>query len=153
MNTSVSRLSLKYFCSLSGLNSAFDVIWLNYLGRLHILSDGFRYNTYLRKNSWKHCTCKSCESYFLFAILPCRYRMYAVIFENKSACLVRRINSTSKSGIVDTFFHNICTGKSFSEELVLASTNPQCDDRLFIELRVQYVKFPSSEHVENMCCT
>ena len=32
------------------------------------------------------------------------------------------------------------TGKSFSEALILASTNPQCDKRLFIELQVQYMK-------------
>ena len=30
-----------------------------------------------------------------------------------------------------------CTGKSFSEALILASTNPQYDKRLFIELQVQ----------------
>ena len=45
------------------------------------------------------------------------------------------------------------TGKYLSEALILASTNPQYDDRLFIELRVQYMKVPSSEHVENMLCT
>ena len=37
----------------------------------------------------------------------------------------------------------ICTGKSFSEVLILASTNPQYDKRLFI---VQYMKITSSEH-------
>ena len=42
------------------------------------------------------------------------------------------------------------TGKSFSEALILVSTNPQYDLRLFIELRVQYMKIPSSEHVEKM---
>ena len=30
------------------------------------------------------------------------------------------------------------TGKSFSEALIFASTNPQYDDRLFIELQLQY---------------
>ena len=45
------------------------------------------------------------------------------------------------------------TGKSFSEALILVSTNPQYDKRLFIELQVQYMKIPSSEHVENMLCT
>ena len=35
----------------------------------------------------------------------------------------------------------------------LSWTNPQYDKRLFIELRVQYMKIPSSEHVENMSCT
>ena len=39
------------------------------------------------------------------------------------------------------------TGKSFSEALILASTNPQYDRRLLIELRVQYMKITSSEHV------
>ena len=32
------------------------------------------------------------------------------------------------------------TGKSLSEELILASTNPQYDNRLFIELQVQNKK-------------
>ena len=31
------------------------------------------------------------------------------------------------------------TGKSFSEALSLASTNPQYEDRLCIDLRVQYM--------------
>ena len=47
----------------------------------------------------------------------------------------------------------ICTGKFLLEALIFASTNPQYDDRLFIELQVQYVKIPSSEHGENMLCT
>ena len=42
------------------------------------------------------------------------------------------------------------TGKPFSKALTLVSTNPQYDKRLFIELQVQYIKIPSSEHVENM---
>ena len=45
------------------------------------------------------------------------------------------------------------TGKSLSEALIFASTNPQNDDGLFVELQVQYMKIPSSEHGENMLCT
>ena len=45
------------------------------------------------------------------------------------------------------------TGKSLSEALIFASTNPQYDDILFIELQVQYMKISSSEHGENMLCT
>ena len=45
------------------------------------------------------------------------------------------------------------TGKSMSEALIFASTNPQYDNRLFIELPVQYMKIPSSEHGENMMRT
>ena len=32
------------------------------------------------------------------------------------------------------------TGKSFSEALIVASTNPQYDKRLFIELQIHYIK-------------
>ena len=39
-------------------------------------------------------------------------------------------------------------GKSLSESRIFASTKPQYDDRLVIELQVQYVKFPSSEHIQ-----
>ena len=38
------------------------------------------------------------------------------------------------------------TSKSLSEALIFASTNPLSDDRLFIELRVQYMKIASPEH-------
>ena len=43
------------------------------------------------------------------------------------------------------------TGKSLSEALIFASTNPQYDDRLFIELQVQYMKIPSS-NLGRTCC-
>ena len=53
----------------------------------------------------------------------------------------------------ETEAEKIFTGKFLSEALIFASTNPQYDDRLFIELQVQYLKTPSSEHGENMLCT
>ena len=37
------------------------------------------------------------------------------------------------------------TGKSLSEALIFASTIPQYDERLFIELQVQYMKIPTSK--------
>ena len=46
-----------------------------------------------------------------------------------------------------------CTSKSLSEAFILTSTNPQYDNRLFIDLPVQYVKTTSSENGENMLCT
>jgi len=51
-----------------------------------------------------------------------------------------------------------CTGKSLSEAPFFASTNPQYDNRLFIELQVQYMKIESSEHsfgfdIQNNLCT
>ena len=45
------------------------------------------------------------------------------------------------------------TGKSFSDVLILASTNPQYDKRLSIDLPVQYIKIPNLEHGENMLLT
>ena len=38
-----------------------------------------------------------------------------------------------------------------TEALILTSTNPQYDDRLFIELQVQYMKIPSS-NLGRTCC-
>ena len=43
------------------------------------------------------------------------------------------------------------TGKSLSEAPIFASTNPQYDDRLFIELQFQYMKIPSS-NLWRTCC-
>ena len=48
-----------------------------------------------------------------------------------------------------------CTGISLSGALIFASTNPQYDDRLFIELQVKYMKIPSQtwgEHVVYRNC-
>ena len=46
-----------------------------------------------------------------------------------------------------------CTGKSLSEALIFASTNPQYDDRLFIELQGQYMKIPSwGDHIVYRNC-
>ena len=44
------------------------------------------------------------------------------------------------------------TGKSFSEAVILASTNPQYDERLFINLPVHYMKTTSSEHAVYIIC-
>ena len=44
-------------------------------------------------------------------------------------------------------FLPLCTGKFLSEALIFASTNPQYDDKLFIE----YMKIPSS-NLGRTCC-
>ena len=57
--------------------------------------------------------------------------------------------------ILLTDYHDLYynrTGKSFSEALILASTNPQYEKKLSIDLPVQYMKTISSEHGENMLC-
>ena len=46
----------------------------------------------------------------------------------------------------------IGTGKSLLEDLILASTNPQYDKRLFVDLPVLYMKMTSSEHVVYITC-
>ena len=66
------------------------------------------------------------------------------------------LSSTSRSTFSRksaTYTASTFTGKSLSEAPFFASTNPQYDDRLFIELQVQYKKIPSSEHGEKMLCT
>ena len=55
------------------------------------------------------------------------------------------------SNDVTNLWNWICTGKYLSEALIFASTNPQYDDRLFIELQVQYMKIPSS-NLGRTCC-
>ena len=59
---------------------------------------------------------------------------------------MKRVEAMDKCFCVDIS----CTGKSLSDALIFASTNPQYDDILFIELQVQYVKIPSSEHGDNI---
>jgi hypothetical protein len=45
------------------------------------------------------------------------------------------------------------TGKSLSESLIYSSINPQYDNRLFNDFRVQYKKITRVEHVKNMLFT
>ena len=53
------------------------------------------------------------------------------------------------------FWHNkwnsqgTCTGKSLSEVLIYLSINPQHDNKLFNDLRVQYKKIPRAERIKN----
>ena len=55
---------------------------------------------------------------------------------------------------MDSRIGELLTGKSFSEVLIFASTNPQYDDKLFIELQVQYLHEKSKlKPGENMLCT
>ena len=42
------------------------------------------------------------------------------------------------------------TGKSMSVDVIFESTKPKYDIILFIELPVQYMEIPSSEHEENI---
>ena len=44
------------------------------------------------------------------------------------------------------------TGNSLLDALILVSTNPQYDKILFIDLPVQYMKTPPSEHVVYINC-
>ena len=95
--------------------------------------------------------------------IPCF--VFVVICEtwnsSKFVCVSNlTINNENNAWFInwDTFtlvyFHKYVrsTGKSLSEALILASTNPQYNNRLFIELKVQYMKIPSSEHVVYKNC-
>ena len=52
----------------------------------------------------------------------------------------RTIEDQSFEFEMASHFATLYTGKSLSEALIFASTNPQYDNRLFIELQVQYMK-------------
>ena len=54
---------------------------------------------------------------------------------------------------IQTFCNFKVRGKSLSEALIFASPNPQYNNRLFIELRVQFMKIASSEHVVYINCS
>ena len=62
-------------------------------------------------------------------------------------------------GTVSQFYSEKCifitgaTGKSLSEVLIHSSINPQYDNKLFNDLRVQYNKIPRAEHAKNMSRT
>ena len=53
---------------------------------------------------------------------------------------------------IDWLVLQVSTGKSLLEALILASTNPQYDKRLFVDLPVQYMKTTSSEHLVYINC-
>ena len=53
---------------------------------------------------------------------------------------------------VKHFDNAVSTGKSLSEALIFASTNPQYDDRLFIDLQLLTQKNTNSEHVMYKNC-
>ena len=63
------------------------------------------------------------------------------------------LNLSQWIGILFEVIYTYRTGKYLSEAFILASSNPQYEDRLFIELWVRYMKIPSSKHVENMLRT
>ena len=82
--------------------------------------------------------------------------MGSKLFEIAKGTFIIHIRFPNKSiweGIQNLSQNKFGTGKSFSEALILAVTNPKYDKRLFLELQVQYMTIPSSEHVKNMLCT
>ena len=63
----------------------------------------------------------------------------------------RKIIGTFKEEKAAVFSIKGNAGKSLSEALIFTSANPQYDDRLFIELQVQYMKIPSSNLGRTYC--
>ena len=63
---------------------------------------------------------------------------------------------TSKTKKILCYWHEkklpAYTDKSLSEALILGSSNPQYEKRLFIDSPVQYMKTTSSEHVVYTDC-
>ena len=72
--------------------------------------------------------------------------MVSVSVDLKSSLLVMKTTSTAVYKIETLVQVNLS-----QRLLFFASTNPQYDDRLFIELQVQYMKIPSS-NLGRTCC-
>ena len=84
----------------------------------------------------------------VFALMKCVAKLYLVLTCLSSQLCLQQLQVMRKVQIYFGLSLLTVTGKSFSESLILASTNnPQYDKRLFIELQVQYMKITSSEHV------
>ena len=81
--------------------------------------------------------------------VKCQYCDYTSFY--KGHLESHLIKKHSKNGSFEHLNCSLCTGKSLSEALIFVSTNPQYDNRLFIEIQVQCMKIPSSnregEHV------
>ena len=69
---------------------------------------------------------------------------YHVTFQGKLRLKLLNMKGLGKLILDDT-------GKSLSEAFIFASINPQYDERLFIELQVQYMKIPRS-NLGRTCC-
>ena len=73
------------------------------------------------------------------------------VFLGAAAVLFGARSSTNEMPCGEIIFKilivNGTASQYFSETLILGSTNPQYDKRLFIELQVQYLKIASSVHV------
>ena len=76
-------------------------------------------------------------------------------FDNQDIHDLEKNRKIVHSKIIFKKILHLSTGKSFSEVLILATTNPKYNKRLFPDLPVQYIKIPNLEHGENMgrtCC-
>ena len=90
--------------------------------------------------------------FWLFSLLTIQIIFSCTILIFWAVRLVKKGKSLAKKDSQKSNDSDV-TGKSLSEALIFESTNPQYDERLFIELQIQYMKIPSSEHEENMLCT
>jgi hypothetical protein len=68
-------------------------------------------------------------------VSPKKPRVYAPAGKTKKETS-SLVNFSTKQQTVGEQMSERCTGKSFSEQLILVSSNPQYDKRLFIELHV-----------------
>ena len=65
--------------------------------------------------------------------------MISKVYMTKAIVLLRYSNYASSTILFDHRVLAVCTGKSLSEVLILASTNPQYHKRLFIDLHISSV--------------
>ena len=83
-------------------------------------------------------------------ILKFSFHFHEIQFRTKCCTFLTHLNG--RPGTLFVLLFRTFTGKSLSEALILASTNSQYGNRLFIELQIQYKQTKSSVHVVYTNC-
>ena len=110
------------------------------------------YLTIYESTRYRYVVIFRCPFWIIWLVFyVCLFYYRIVTFSKRTQCL----NSYQK---FITFWNVLVIYVTFSfdfqkmsEALIFASTNPQYDDRLFIELQVQYMKIPSSNQGRTCC--
>ena len=95
---------------------------------------------------------------FVFFLLSSTSLKVSLLFSRKSLTSQKFLGTERRKKYIIYVFY-MCTGKSFSEALILASVNPQYDERLLTEFQEKYnlttccvqILFWMSKQKQNSC--
>ena len=139
------------FRAIKKIDIVFGWLMINHIRRGHLSKKGGKtskdfFSHSSKTNYFKKSSTKSWRLAHMEILCYCQSdnvqnRDHRKLWQNWLQRKIRKncFGNQSSASNTDSPWH---TGKSLSEAL----TNPQHDDRLFIELQVQYMKIASSEH-------